>query len=188
MIAHFKFFAFFLLVAYDGKMTNAKTQVKPPRTFPTMSVDLELDPYHPSNQPYVKSEQAIKRVIVDQAACMTPKHVKAAKLHLRGETNVEIAEKLGYATGTVSQILNRNDVIALLRTLRHLDQHHDGLSLQIRKHMIGQMVLDNFGEDDRVALTAMQELNRIEGVYKEDKKAPDIIVINNNLLPRGALD
>lgn len=169
-------------------MTKPTTHAKPPQPFPTMAADLELDPYHPSNQPYIKSEQAIKRVIVDQAHCMAPKHVKAAKLHLRGESNVEIAEKLGYVAGTVSQILNRTDVIALLRTLHHLDQHHDGLSLQIRKHMIGQMALDNFGEDDRVALTAIQELNRIDGVYKVDKKDPDIIIINNNLLPRGALD
>jgi hypothetical protein len=152
-----------------------------------LPTDVELDKYHPSNQPFIKTEQAIKRVIVDQSVNMKPKHVQVTKMHLRGVSNTEIAQELDYALGTVSQILARNDVSDLLRSLTHLDGHLDGPSLALRKHMIWKMALDNEEDDPRISLAAHQELNRVNGVYQNDK--PQInIIINEQLLPRGALD
>ena len=171
-------------------MTTKPSPTKPNKLPPALmlSADLELDPYHPSNQPYVKTEQAIKRVVVDQSVRMNPRHVKIAKMHLRGNTRQEMIDETGLVSGTVSQILSRPDVIELLRTLIHLDQHHEGINLRIRKSMLNEIAIDNKIDDPRLTVTAIQELNRIDGTYELEANKPQVIIINNGTFPRGALD
>ena len=154
----------------------------------TIPVDVQIDPYHPSNQPFTKTEQAIKRVIVDQSVRMRPTHVKIAKMHLRGNTRQEMVDETGLKSGSVSAVLARSDVNELLRTLTHLDGHHEGINLRIRKQMLTEIAIDNKLDDPRLTVTALQELNRIEGTYERESHKPQTIIINNGIFPRGSLD
>ena len=154
----------------------------------TIPVDVILDPYHPSNQPFTKTEQAIKRVVVDQSVRMKPNHVKIAKMHLRGNTRQEMIDETGLVAGSISQILGRADVTALLHTLNHLDGHYEGINLRIRKQMLMEIAIDNKTDDPRLTVTALQELNRIEGTYERESHKPQTIIINNGNFPRGTLD
>jgi hypothetical protein len=70
----------------------------------------------------------------------------------------------------------------------HLDQHHEGINLRIRKSMLAEIAIDNKHEDPRLTVTAIQELNRIEGIYNVESNRPQVIVVNNTIFPRGALD
>ena len=154
----------------------------------TLPADIELDVYHPSNQPFIKTEQAIKRVVVDQSTRMKPNHVKIAKMHLRGSTRQEMVEETGLVYGSVAQILTRPDVVELVRTLTHLDGHHEGINLRIRKQMLTEIAIDNKEVDPRLTVSALQEINRIEGVYEREGTKPQTIIINNGTFPRGSLD
>jgi hypothetical protein len=154
----------------------------------TLPVEVELDIYHPSNQPFIKTENAIKRVVVDQSVRMKPNHVKIAKMHLRGNTRQEMIDETGLKSSYISVVLGRPDVSELLRTLTHLDQHHEGINLRIRKAMLTEIAIDAKKDDPRLSVTAIQELNRIEGVYNTESNRPQMLVINNTIFPRGALD
>ena len=79
-------------------------------------------------------------------------------------------------------------MIELLRTLIHLDQHHEGINLRIRKSMLNEIAIDNKIDDPRLTVTAIQELNRIDGTYEREANKPQVIIINNGTFPRGALD
>jgi hypothetical protein len=154
----------------------------------SLSPELELDKYHKSNQPFIKTEQAIKCVVVDQSARMRPNHVKVAKMHLRGNSRQEMVDETGLKYGSVIQILTRPDVLELIRTLSHLDAHYEGIDLRIRKQMLIEIAIDNKQLDPRLTVTAIQELNRLDGAYNHEASKQTVIVVNNTVFPRGELD
>ena len=154
---------------------------------PQMPAHLQLDEYHPSNQDFYKTKRGIEQVIVAQSMKMQPRHVRAAKLKLRGKTSSEIAAEIGVKPSTVSAIMARSDVKELLYQLTFMDTHLEGPELALRKHILWQIVVDAKEEDPRISISAIQEINKIEGVYNSGDSAINI-TINNALLPRGALD
>ena len=109
-------------------------------------------------------------------------------MHLRGNTRQEMVDETGLVAGSISQILARSDVTALLHTLNHLDGHYEGINLRIRKQMLMEIAIDNKTDDPRLTVAAIQELNRIEGTYEREASKQAMIVINNVTFPRGALD
>ncbi len=150
--------------------------------------DLLVDPHHPHNQKFFNTQQRLQRLLVAIQAKMTPKHVEIVKLHHRSLSAKEIADRVGRKHLTIYSVLKRPDAQELLEYLRYYDGHMDGPSVQHRKSWINDIIVDNIEDDPRVALSAIAELNKMDGVYQKDE-APQInITINQTDLPRGVLD
>ena len=142
---------------------------------PNLPVDMMLDKYHPDNTQFYKTNRQLERLIVMQSKLCRQRHINIAKLHLKGERNVDIAERLNISPMTVSTILRRSEVQELINLLRYKNSHHDSVTIA----------------HPRVAITCIQEMNKMDGVGKEDlNKQPSqvTIVINQDQMPKTVLD
>jgi hypothetical protein len=89
-------------------------------------------------------------------------------LHLQGDSNTDIATKLGYTPQQVSNILNSPDVVEILATLR--DETINTMSqVQAEAQMYAPEILRRkidyalHGSDDRVRNAAQTEILNIAG-------------------------
>ena len=153
----------------------------------TLPAHIELDKYHPANQDFFKRKKGISQVIVAQSMKMHPRHVHVAKMKLRGRSNDEIGAEVGIRPNTVAQIYSRDDVKELTRQLIFMDMHLEGPELALRKHLLWEIAVDAKKEDPRITISAIQELNKIAGIYNTPDSTINI-TINQGQLPRGALD
>ena len=65
------------------------------------------------------------------------------------------------------------------------------MTIAHRKNILYQILVDNQETDPRVAITCIQEMNKMDGVGKEDlNKQPSqvTIVINQDQMPKTVLD
>ena len=147
----------------------------------------QLDPYHPANESYFRTEQALKRAIVDQSLKCRQRHVEIAKLRVRGLNIADIAEQASCHPQTVGHILKRPEVKELIELLHHLSLHLEGPSIELRKRKLWEMAIDNQQDEPKTAISAIQEMNRMDGVGKDVKDSKIEITINNQL-GRGPLD
>lgn len=158
---------------------------------PNLPVDMMLDKYHPDNTQFYKTNRQLERLIVMQSKLCRQRHINIAKLHLKGERNVDIAARLNISPMTVSTILKRSEVQELINLLRYKNSHHDSVTIAHRKNILYQIIVDNQETDPRVAITCIQEMNKMDGVGKEDlNKQPSqvTIVINQDQMPKTVLD
>jgi len=149
---------------------------------------LLLDEYHPANQPFYQHQKHIQRAIVAQSVKCRPKHIEAAKLHVRGMPNKEIAEQLGYAQNTVVTIFARKNIQELIELLHFYDLHLEGPSIEHRKRMLNEIAVDNQAEDPKTSIAAVREMNSMDGVGRDKVDTKVNITINNTQLPKGVLD
>jgi len=153
-----------------------------------------LDDFHPANDEYLRQQELVQKKLVSHSQNMKPNHVKAVKLHFKGLTNVEIAEKLSLAESTVSQIINRDDAKRLKALLAYYQIGIEGPNEAQRKNMLWRMAIVNEAERPTVSKECIAELNRMDNaakqldLTKQGNNNTINIVINNDILPRGALD
>ena len=147
-----------------------------------------LDPYHPNNTTFYQQQNTFKRLIVAQSTKMQANHVKVAKGVMRAVKNKDLALELKLAEGTVSSIKNRDDVKELINLLYHLQALHEGPSIESRKRLLFEITIDNKESEPKTSIAAIQEMNRMDGVGREKLDTAINITINNDTLPRGALD
>jgi len=154
-----------------------------------LPADLPPDPYHPDFDEYAQRDRRLRAVLVSQTHRMKPKAVSACKLAHKGMSYTEIAQQLKISPTTASKYVNSPDGKRLLGYLQHYASHRDGVSLQHRKGILYRIVVDNEKTRPNVAVQAIQEMNKMDGAYHEDKSGNVInIQINNEAFPRGALD
>lgn len=148
-----------------------------------------LDPYHPDNDEYTKTERRLRALCVTAAKKMRPKHVDIITMHVLGTKNADICQKVGLGSATVSKVLNdpKNDELKAI--LHHLNRHREGATLNHRKGILYRIAIDNEQNRPNTSISAIQEINKMTGVYQEQSTPNKIqIVINNELLPRTVLD
>ena len=150
--------------------------------------ELLLDKYHPVNQPFYQHQLSIQRAIVHQTAQCKPKHVEVAKLHINSMSNGDIAAQMQYAPASIPSVLRRKEVQHLIELLRFYSLHLEGPSIEHRKRMLNEIAVDNQGVDDAISIRAVHEMNSMDGVGKDKQDRAINITINNQQLPKGALD
>jgi len=153
-----------------------------------------LDDYHPANDEYMRSIDMVQKRIMQHCANMKPKQVEVIKLHHTGKTNQDIAEITGYSEGNVSVIINSDNGKRLKALLCYYQQGVEGPNKAQRMNMLWRMAIDNERERPTVAKECIAELNRMDNAAQQlelTKQGNDNrvqIIINNEILPKGALD
>lgn len=153
--------------------------------------DIELDYYHPGNHDFMIDLEHMKKAIVSQALTMKEWHHQAVRRRMAGVSNLDIAEEFGVTPAAVSNVLNGEKALRLRQLLIHHQTALEGPSTALRKRMVWEIAVDNQKVEPKTTLSAIQELNRMEGVYDDHKKqtaSSNTIIINNNLFPKGKLD
>ena len=150
-----------------------------------------LDHEDPTNDRYFRHLASIRIRIEAQCRKCRPRQVQAARMHHRGKTNKEIAAKLNYNQSTVSGLLKRPNVVELLGLLRRAAQFIEGPNVALRKNMLWRIAATNELQDPATAITAVKELNKLDGAYPQASYNPNpqvTIVINQDQMPKTALD
>ena len=153
-----------------------------------LSPELELDKYHPDNHDFMKSKRRYENLLVTQQQKCKPRHVRIAKDHHLGLPTAEIAKRNNVHPTTVRAILHREEVQNLTYLLGRYDAHMSGPTMEHRKHLIWQILVDNQQDDPTVALRANDQINKMEGIYVQKVDANLHIQIDSQLFPKGALD
>ena len=132
-----------------------------------------------------------QRSIMALTRTMRVRHVQIIKLVLKGETNIAIAKATGLSPPSISKVKNSPKGKRLLALLTHYAQATDGANEAQRRNMLWRVAVDNEQTKPSVAISAITELNRMTGVGQPESAATGqapVVVINQQLLPKGALD
>ena len=175
----------------DQNLTDLFTDFADP--YDDLPPELLLDPEHPDNDRYFDSLAHIKRAVMDAQLRLRPMQRHAIMLHRNGMKNKEIANKLDINPNTVSKYLNLPQAQRLMRVMDHHQHQIDGPNFEHRKAILYRIALEQEKSQPKTTITAIQEINKMSGVYQQDQggmhAGGDInIQINGELLPRGALD
>mgnify|MGYP003647305315 CR=1 FL=1 len=150
--------------------------------------EMALDKHHPNNAEFYRQQNTFKRLIVMQSMKMKDSHVQIAKLLIKGNTNVKIAADLKLHLQTISNVKARDDVKEMVSLLHHLAILNEGPSIEHRKRILYEITVDSQELEPKTSIAAIQEMNRMDGVGREKIDTAINITINNDTLPRGALD
>ena len=157
--------------------------------FDLLPDELRLDPYSPLNDPYFQHTKGIRQAMIAHKAKMRPTHVSVAHLHRNGHPHRHIAETVKYSVGTIAQILAREDVKKYISLLNYLASYTQGPTEKMRKNMLWRISVDNEHEQPKTAISAIDLLNKMDGVYKDDDDKSHIqITFNGDVFMKGALD
>ncbi len=152
-----------------------------------------LDEYHPANHQFYKDLTQIKRQILATGNTMPTKQREAVMLHRSGMKTKQIAERLALNPATIRKYIKQPESKRLHALLDHLSMQNDGPNVEHRKGILYRITVDNQDKKPRVAIAAIQEINRMSGIYNESSGTLGgsnvvNIQINGELLPRGQLD
>jgi hypothetical protein len=154
--------------------------------------EMLLDPHHPNNDKYYDQLSHIKLGIKSATANLRPIQLHALLYYRQGLKFKEIAEKLDIGYQTASRWVKLPEAKSLSVLMDHHQQQLDGPNINHRKAILYRIMKDNEQYHPSIAIKALQEINKMSGVYAEsvNNTTNNImqIQINGDLLPRGALD
>lgn len=151
--------------------------------------ELLHDPHHPRSDSFEQNVIGIQRAILAQRNQMKPKMREAIQLHHSGLPATKIAERIKVTAPTVGKYINSDKGQRLLALFNHLQAKLDGPTSDHRKGILYRIAVDNEKERPNIAVTAIQEINKMSGAYEQSGDGNAInITINNELLPSGKLD
>lgn len=152
--------------------------------------ELLLDQYHPSNDQFFQDLRHVKRQILATGNLMKRPKREAVRLNRAGQTTKQISAAVNFGPNTILKWLKEPECLRLRKLMDHLQQMNDGPQDNHRKAILYRIVVDNEKKKPRVAIAALQEINRMSGAYAEIGGTSNVvnIQINGELLPRGHLD
>ena len=152
----------------------------------TLPIELVVDKYHPDNSDFMQNVHRSKQLLAHQSQCCRPRHVWIAKAAYHGEEHASIAKKFDMHPVTVGTILRRPEVKKLMELLQYHAALWEGPTVEHRKRELWEIEQDNKKDDPRVSISAIKEINAMEGIYKQQVDPKIEITINNH--QAGALD
>jgi len=150
--------------------------------------ELALDEYNPETHEFNSKTRRYKNLIVLQQAKCRPHHVQVAKQHMMGRRNFEIASALKLHASTVGSVIKRPEVQTLIGMLRMYNGHMNGPTLEHKKNILWQILIDNQTVDPKVSLAAMDQMNKMDGVYKQEMSTEIRIIIDDGTFKPTTLD
>lgn len=147
------------------------------------------DPYYVANSEYQKTLNEVEDQILAYCADIEPVIVQIARLKFSGTSNGEIARTLKrrkkFVTDTVASVQCKT----LVGYLQHRQLAEDGISQIHIKDKLWRLAVDLEKVDPQNSIKALAELNKmLMPSNNPTSNQPVQIVINNQMLPRGALD
>ena len=157
---------------------------------PNLPPEVLLDPYNPANDRYYQAKADLERRVVAATELLSSKQVRAVKLHHTGMSNKDIAKTLKCHPQTVSRYLKNPKATRLRSLLAHYQQLLDGPNEDHRVAVLWRIVVDNEQGKPSVAVSAMQEINKMRGSYEQRDHGDTTIqvIVSHNVLARSALD
>jgi hypothetical protein len=151
-----------------------------------------IDKYHPRNDVYFSELNITKKRLASQKALMKPKAAAAVYLYISGKNNREIGEALNLGPKTIGNYIKSPDGLRLRSLIDHHQQQIDGPNADHRKGILYRITIDNEKKDPNTAIAAVKEINKMSGSYEQGGSGSHgnvfNIQINNDLMPKGALD
>jgi hypothetical protein len=147
----------------------------------------------------MQAVELIQRNIMHTSSRLRSKHVQMVKLAFAGLRGVDIAHKVGTTQNTVSKILNSDNGKKLLQLLNYHQIMLEGPNMAQRRSMLWRIATTEELVDPKTSIKAVEALNKMTMQDWEQKNpeqagaakggtAPVVININQDTLPRGALD
>tara|TARA_R110000787_G_scaffold79885_1_gene174330 strand:+ start:428 stop:991 length:564 start_codon:yes stop_codon:yes gene_type:complete len=158
-----------------------------------------MDRHNPANDTYMKEVQQAQRVLLALRSHLRPKQVRILKSVFLGSNYTEAAATHSTTPSTVSKLVRSVNGSRLLAALQHHQSLLDGPQEMQRRSMLWRIAVDNEAVDPKTAIKAVESLNKMaEQQWQKDN--PDsastggvagsgvTIIINQDTMPRGALD
>jgi hypothetical protein len=184
----------YLPLVYKRAMTDMTLQdeidkwIDPEENLPA---ELMLDEHHPMNDAYQKNIREVEQKVFAVGRLMKPKFRECARLQRANMPTKDIAKRLDVTTRSVYKWMARPDVIRYSTLLDYLAAAREGPSIEHRKGVLWRVALDNEEKRPNITVQAIQEMNKMAGVYNQDGGNHNNVVniqINGELLPKGNLD
>ena len=157
-----------------------------------LPVEMLVNPDHPSNEQFYADLAHIKRAVIAAQNKLRPMQRHAVLLHRQGLNNTEVAKKIDTTPVTVGKWLKSKEAVRYQAVMDHHQQMLDGPQFDHRKNILYRIALEQMKSQPKTSISAIQEINKMSGVYAENAAggfSGDInISINGELMPRGALD
>ena len=155
--------------------------------------DLLLNEYHPYADEFQVARREIEQKIFAVSRGMKPQKREVARLIRTDMTPKDIAKKLSRSVQTIYKWAKDPDVVRLATLLDYQAQQLAGPQIEHRKGILWRIILDNEEKRPNVSVQAIQEFNKMDGVYATAGNTGNQgnvvnIQINGEILPRGPLD
>lgn len=152
-------------------------------------IELRASPLHPSTDKYFLYLQEIQKAIVDASQQMPIQAVSAVKLNRLGKSYTDIGKDVGRSPAWVSRTLKAQPARKLATLLEFYQTALDGPTESQRRNILWRVALANEDKAPKTTITAVSELNRMDGTgVASNQPQQTTVVINQTLFPKGELD
>lgn len=127
-----------------------------------ISADELVDSHNPANDLYVQMSKHLQQRMVVAARQLRPSHLAIAKLAQAGHPIKDIAAQVKLVPQSVRNILKTPMVVELNDTMQKYHALQAGMTKAMRDAMCYRIALRNEISDPKVALAAIQELNKLD--------------------------
>ncbi len=149
---------------------------------------LANDDYYVLNDHFLQKEIEVRNLIAEKAKELVPWEAEFARRYANGETINALYKAFNKTQKTLKKVTERMDFMELVHSWQHLKILQDGPNENVRKQMLWRIAVDNQKCDPKEAIKAIAEMNRMADSKRGIGGNKIEIVINNELMPRGALD
>ena len=149
---------------------------------------LDNDPYYVLNDHFLKKEMEVRDLISQKARHLTPWISEFARRYANGETINALQKTLHKTRRDLNAVAESLEFMEVVHLWQHLKILQDGPNELLRKQMLWRIAVNNEMDDPKEATKALAELNRMEDRTRGIVGNKIEIIINNELMPRGALD
>lgn len=156
-----------------------------PNTVPSALAD---DRYYVGNSECARKEMDIKAEIYELAKDMDALEVEFCRRFAVGETIKSLAKSLKKDGKYLSKLTDQAQIVRLVGYFRHLNIYMEGPNQLVRRNMLYRIAVDNEKIDPKETIKAISELNKMDQSARGVGSGDINIVINNETMPRGALD
>ena len=163
-----------------------------------MSPDDFLDRHHPENDNYMRAIEHVQGKIMYLTTVLRSKQVNILKSVFAGENYTQASKSNGTSPPTVSKLVKSNYGNQLLTMLQYHRQLLEGPNEAMRRNMLWRIAQNEEKVDPKTAIKSLAELNKMH--FQQNQidnpnaggqtqiNQTTIINIDQNLMPRGALD
>lgn len=154
------------------------------RDAPPVPQDDDPDlPFIPVPDKHQRALDAFQARLERLAPFLRPQWREIVRLAATGHANKDIAAEVGVAPGTVTSVLQREHCQQYLALLTARIDYLEGPTVAARRQMLWRIATDNEDSAPRVAIQAVDVLNKQDGIYSDHLKPNsgdlNIQIINN---------
>lgn len=149
---------------------------------------LATDDYYVLNDHFLIKEMEVRNLIADAVLELDPWESEFARRYANGETINALYKAFNKTQKTLKQVTEKPHFLQVVHLWQHLKILQDGPNELLRKQMLWRIAKDNEKTDPKEATKALVAINAMENEKRGIGSNKIEIIINNEMMPRGALD